>query len=40
MDTFNSNNIALDCSALEFFFVQKGVLKPFKKNRMPAFVIS
>lgn len=32
MDTFNSNNKPLDCSALENLFIQKGILKSFKKK--------
>lgn len=32
MDTFNSNNTPLDCSALENLFAQKGILKSFKKS--------
>lgn len=32
MDTFNSDNRILDCSVLESFFIQSGILKSFKKN--------
>lgn len=32
MDAFNSNNAPLDCSMLEKVFIQKGILKSFRKN--------